>query len=168
MSYRLSTMNDMTNEWTMKIFRMVWRIEQLCSTKHIKFKPQIMTGCTIELRPKTLFEHLNTLNSKKWGFHCVVSSWVALKNILPLFFFRKEFQDSSKLFEASLGFIEFFKAFLSNPVPIKSSFKRDCSKIFPVFKRIFADFKRDCSKFFQDSMGFYKILFQISILTNNR
>ena len=83
-------------------------------------------------------------------------------------FFRKEFQDSSKLFEASLGFIEFFKAFLSNPVPIKSSFKRDCSKIFPVFKRIFADFKRDCSKFFQDSMGFYKILFQISILTNNR
>ena len=69
---------------------------------------------------------LDTLNSNT--FH-VVSSWVALKNISPLFF--KEFQKS-------LGFIKFCKAFLSDIIPIKNSFKWGCS-------RIFAGFKRDCS-----------------------
>ena len=68
---------------------------------------------------------LDTLNSNT--FHCVVSSWVALKNISPLFF--KEFQKS-------LGFIKFCKAFLSDIIPIKNSFKWGCSRIFAGFKRI--------------------------------
>ncbi len=52
---------------------------------------------------------LDTLNSNT--FHCVVKS---------------------------LGFIKFCKAFLSDIIPIKNSFKWGCS-------RIFAGFKRDCS-----------------------